>query len=67
MNALKRQKFDLRFEKMFKSSIRKMTREDIEICQIALKLIFCCNLCNRSGSLACPPAHQHVLTVPLIF
>ena len=54
-------------KKMFESSIGKMTREDIEICQITLKLIFCFNLCNKSGSLVCPPAHQHALAVPLIF
>ena len=44
-----------------------MTSEDIKICKITLKLIFCCNLCNRSGSLIYPPAHQHVLAIPLIF
>ena len=30
-----------------------MIREDTEICQITLKLIFCCNICNWSGSLVC--------------
>ena len=64
IHALKCQKFNY---KMFKSSIRKMTREDIEICQIILKLIFCCYLCNRSGSLVCPPAHHNALAVLLIF
>ena len=33
-----------------------MTREDIEMCQITLKLIFCFNLCNRLGSLFVIPA-----------
>ena len=42
-----------------------MTREDTEICQITLKLIFYRNLCNRPGSLVCPPALQHVLAVPI--
>ena len=53
--------------KLFISSVRIMTREDIEIRHINLKLLFCCNLCNRSGSLVCPPANQHDLAVPLIF
>ena len=41
--------------KLFISRI--MTREIIEIRHITLKLLFCCNLCNRSGSLVCIPAN----------
>ena len=68
IHALKCPKFEyLMFEKMFRSSIRKMTREDIEICQITFKLIFCCNLFNRSEPLVCPPVHQHFLAVSTIF
>ena len=51
---------------MFKSSIRNMEREDIEICHITLKLIFWCNLHNRSGSVVCPQACQPSLDVPEI-
>ena len=45
--------------------IRNMEREDIEICQITLKLIVLCNPRSRSGSEVCLPAPQHVLDVPL--
>ena len=38
-------------KKMFKSSIRNRERGDTEICHITLKLIFRCELRNRSGSL----------------
>ena len=55
------------YEKMFKSSIRNMEREDIEICHITLKLIFSCNLHNRSGSFVCPPAYQPSLDVPVTY
>ena len=51
------------YEKMLKSSIRNMEREDIEIGLITLKLIFWCNLHNRSGSFVCPPALQPVLDI----
>ena len=44
-----------------------MEREDIEICQIYLKLILRNNLRNGSRSLACQPVPQPVLLVPLIY
>ena len=47
-------------------SIRNMEREDTEICQITLKLIFQCNPRSRSGFEVCPLAHLHVFDVPLI-
>ena len=46
---------------------KKLTREDIEICQIALNLSFYYNLGNRTKSLVYPPAHQHVLAVTLTY
>ena len=52
---------------MLKLSIRNMEREDIEICHITLKLIFSCNLHNRSGSFVCPPALQPGVDVPEIY
>ena len=48
------------YEKMFKISIRNMGKENIEICQITLKLIFRCNPLSRSGYEVCPIAPQHV-------
>ena len=44
-----------------------MEREDIEICQIALKLIFRCYVRSKSGSLGCPSAPQPVLDVPVTY
>ena len=42
---------------------KNMTREDTEISQLALKLLFYSNFSNRLGSLVCPPAQPHVLAV----
>ena len=52
---------------MFKSSIRNMEREDIEICQMALKLIFQYNIRSKSGSLVCPSAPQPVIDVSVTY
>ena len=54
-------------KKMFKTSIRNMEREDIEICQIALKLVLPCNVRSKSGFLVFPPAPQPVLDVPVTY
>ena len=55
------------YEKIVKLSNRNMERQDIEICQIYLKLILQCNLRNRSRYLVYQPATQPVLQVLHIY
>ena len=57
--------FEMTKVRPFKDLKKKMnmTREDTEICKITLNLVYCCNLCNRSGSLVCPPAQHHAFSM----